>query len=275
MVDPKLLGWFESPLGIAKLHLRDGYVLNGTWQNGKVILIPPSSQGIEIGGFIRPNDAVVNDAGFAAVADWLSLDNPTPRADLCFITPAGSVHRRVRLSLAPAFLVIEPAGKLAFVTTGASESEHAKLMCFDVSTGDRLWAMRAPKPAAEITVVADGECILVGRPHEVPGCNYLVKVTFQGEVVDECPASPYEALYLGEAELEAGRFSVAERWLRVAAEADITVSYRAKAYRGLGELAESDGRAAEALELYRKALKLDARVGVKRKVELLSKPERA
>ncbi len=144
------------------------------------------------------------------------------------------------------------------------------LMCFSVNTGDRLWAMRAPKPAAEITVLAQERCILVGRPHEVPGCDYLLKLTFEGRVIGKCPASPYEAISLAEAERQAGRLSIAARWFRIAAEADIAGSYRAKAYRALGELAEDDEKPKDALDLYKTALTLDANAGVRRRIEKLS-----
>jgi tetratricopeptide (TPR) repeat protein len=166
---------------------------------------------------------------------------------------------------------MDPEGRLVFITTAASEHHDPKLMCFSVTTGELLWSMAAPNPAAEITVVADEKCIHVGRPHQVPGCDYLLKATYEGRVIEECPASPYEALSLAEAERQAGRSSIAERWFRVAAEADIAASYRAKAYRGLGELAEDGERPKDALDLYERALTLDANVGVKRKIQLLRK----
>jgi tetratricopeptide (TPR) repeat protein len=134
--------------------------------------------------------------------------------------------------------------------------------------------MAAPKPASEITVVGEEQCIHIGRPYHVPDCDFLLKVTYEGRVIEKCPASPYEALSWAEAERQEGRFSIAGRWYRVAAEADIAAPYRAKAYRGLGELAEDDERPKEALNLYERALTLDANVGVKRKIQLLRRLHR-
>jgi len=274
MIDSKLLGWVQSPSGGARLQLRDGFLRNGKWQDGTVLLIPPGSREFEVSEFKRPNDAVINDAGFAVIADWLSLDKPLPQGELCFLAPDGTVYRRCRLDQNLACLAMDPEGRLVFVTTAASEYHHPKLMCFSVSTGELLWDMAAPKPASEITVVGEEQCIHIGRPYHVPDCDFLLKVTYEGRVIEKCPASPYEALSWAEAERQEGRFSIAGRWYRVAAEADIAAPYRAKAYRGLGELAEDDERPKEALNLYERALTLDANVGVKRKIQLLRRLHR-
>jgi len=269
MIDPKLLGWVESPSGGARLQLRDGFLRNGKWQDGTVLLIPPGSRELEVSEFKRPNDAVINDAGFAVIADSLSLDKPLQQGELCFLAPDGTVYRRCRLDQNLGCLAMDPEGRLVFVTTAASENHKSKLMCFSVSTGELVWGMAVPKPAAEITVVGDDKCIHIGRPYQVPDFDFLLKVTYEGRVIEKRPASPYEALTWAEAERQAGRFSIAERWFRVAAEAEIAASYRAKAYRGLGELAENDARPKDALDLYQRALTLDANVGVARRIRLL------
>lgn len=263
----ELTGWIESPSGQAKIFIRDGYFHEGKWRDGSVRLKPPGSPSFELRGFKRPNEAVINEAGFAAIADWLSFDKL--ESMLYFVRPNGIISQQHRFNVNLGRLAIDPKGVLVFVTTAASEFEEAKLLCYNIESGELLWSKVAPKPAAEITVVPGEEFILVGRPYKSCGSDYLLKIGFDGAVLERWPDSPYHAIDLGEMEREAGRVSQAERWFRIAAESDISAHFRARAYKALGELAEEAGRVMEALNLYEKALALDSKIGVKRKVEAL------
>ena len=267
MIDEKLLGWRQSPSGRSRIRITDGYYRYGCWQNGTVRLEPFGLRSVELDGLKRPNDAVVNDAGFAVVADWLSMGKP--QCELFFVAPDGTVYRRFHFDEFVGPLAMEPDGLLVFASTAGSQSEEPKLLCFDIEAGKLRWSQSAPKPAAEITVACGGKCILVGRAYKSCGSDYLEKLTYDGTVIERWPDSPYQALEFGRMEVEAGRMPEAERWFRVAAESDIPPSYRAKAYRALGELAEDVGERTNALAFYEKAVALDPKVGLKRKIALL------
>ncbi|MFH1733961.1 MAG: tetratricopeptide repeat protein [bacterium] len=269
MENGELLGWIESPSGHAKILVRDGYFYNDKWQNGTVHLKPPNSSSFELTGFYRPMEAVINDLGCAVIADWLSSDDLNGM--LYFVRPNGTIIRKHQFNVNLGNLAIDPDGALVFVTTAASEFEDSKLLCYDVQTGEIIWDKIAPKPAARITVVPSENSILVGEPYMPCGRDYILKIAFTGEILERWPDSPYQAVEFGEMELKAGRHQEAERWFQVAAQSDISERHRAKACKALGEMAEDAKRFKDALKYYEKALHLDPKSGVKRKIDSLQK----
>lgn len=269
MISDNLLGWIASPSRKARVLIKDGYLRNGLWQNGTVRMQLSGLPAVEVQGFIRPNEAVISDTGFAAIVDWLSLTGLKPRAELCFINPQGSVFRRHRFNMMIGRAAIEPQGVLMFLTTAASESQTPQVMCFDVRSGDRAWSEPAPGPFEEITVVPEEKCIHLGRPVQECGGEYIFKMTYDGKLVDRNPRTPYDAINCAESARRGGDYVAAERWFRLAAKCDIAPSYRATAYRALGEIAERDGRITDALNCFEKAISLYPKVGLKRKLALL------
>lgn len=229
---------------------------------------------VEVQGFIRPNEAVISDTGFAAIVDWLSLTDLKPRAELSFVNPQGTVFRRHRFDMMIGRPAIEPQGALIFLTTAASESQTPQIMCFDLRSGNRAWSETAPAPFEEITVVPGEKCIHLGRPVQECGGEYVLKMTYDGKVVDRNPRTPYDAINYAENARRGGDYVAAERWFRLAAKCDIAPSYRATAYRALGEIAERDGRITDALNSFEKAISLFPKVGLKRKLALLQARER-
>lgn len=269
MSSDELIGWTESPSRKARIWIRSGYLYQGQWQNGIVRIQLPDSRTVELQDFERPNDAVISDAGFAVIVDELSLGQMANA--LIFIRSDGTILKQIRFSVGLGKLSTDPKGELLFLSTAASDSKDAELLCFEIQKGELHWKKPAPKPAAEVVVLPYERCILVGRPYKTCGRNYLLKLTFDGQVLERWPDSPYQALDFGEIEQESGNVSEAERWFRVVIESDISPSYRAKAYRALAELAEHKGRPVVALDFYKKALELSPKIGVRKKITALSK----
>lgn len=265
----ELIGWTESPSRKARICTRGGYLYQGQWQNGIVRIQLPDLHIVELQDFERPNDAVISDTGFSVIVDELSLEQMANA--LIFIRPDGTILKQIRFSVGLGKLAIDAKGELVFVSTAASESEGAELLCYEIQKGELLWRKPAPKPAAEIVALLDEKCILVGRPYKSCGRDYLLKLTFDGQVLERWPDSPYQALGFGEMERESGNVSEAERWFQAVVESDLSPFYRAKAYRALGELAEGKGQPVAALDLYKKALELSPKIGVRKKIAALSK----
>lgn len=265
----ELIGWTESPSRKARIYTRGGYLYQGQWQNGIVRIQPPDSRIVEFRDFERPSDAVISDTGFAVIVDELSLGQMANA--LIFIRPDGTILKQIRFSVGLGKLSIEPKGELVFLSTAAAESKEAELLCFEIQKGELRWRKPAPKPAAEVVVLPNERCILVGRPYKTCGRDYLLKLTFDGRSLERWPDSPYQALDFGEKERQSGNASEAERWFQVVIESDISPSYRARAYRALGELAENKDQSVVALDFYKKALELSPKIGVRKKIKALSK----
>jgi hypothetical protein len=269
MIIDEEFGVTHSPAGKARVWTRDGHLYQGQWHNGIVRIQLPDSRIVELHDFERPNDAVISDVGFTVIVDELSLGQMANA--LIFIRPDGTILKQIHFSVGLGKLSIDPKGELVFLSTAASESKDAELLCFEIHKGELRWRKPAPKPAAEVAVLPNERCILVGRPYKSCGRDYLLKLTFDGQVLERWPDSPYQALDFGEKEREAGKVSEAERWFQVVVKSDISPFYRAKAYRALGELAEDKGQPPVALDFYNKALELSPKIGVRKKITALSK----
>lgn len=264
-----LLPWVKSTSGLAKIFVMDGGLVNGIWKNGIVRLQPPGASHFEVPGFQRPCSAIINDEGFAVVADWLSSDKL--EGMLVFLRPNGSISKKHKFNVNLGQLAMSPDGTLLFITTAASENEDAMLLCYTINEGNIVWSQCAPKPGAEITVLAAEQAITVGKPHRNCGSDYLLKLTFHGEVLERWPDSPYQAMDFAEADRSSGRKLEALHWYRIVCESDISGNWRANAYRAIGEIAEEYGQLTEALENYQKAMEQNPKVGLKRKIEALKK----
>lgn len=239
--------------------------MNGVWQDGIVRLQPPSSASFSVPGFVRPNSAVVNDGGYAAVADWLSSDKLD--GALAFVRPDGMTTARHEFKLNLGCLSMSHDGISVFLTTAASDDSYAKLFCFRLNDGRLVWEKLAPKPGASITVVPEEGAIMVGTPYQDCGMPFLLKVKYDGEVIAQSPDSGYQAMDWAEKARAAGDTVEALRLLRIACGVDISESQKARAYRVVGEIAEAEGRYLEALDSYRVAMKLNPKIGLKRKLD--------
>lgn len=259
------LPWIESPSRAARIFVADGHFLNGVWQDGIVRLQPPGSADFSVPGFVRPNGAVVNDNGYAAVADWLRSDRL--EGALVFIRPDGTSTARQVFKLNLGCLALSHDGLRVFLTTAASEDSDAKLLCYHIKDGGLVWEKRSPKPGASITVVPEEGAIMVGTPYQDCGMPFLLKIKYDGEVIAQSPDSGYQAIDWAEKARATADDVEAVRLLRIACSVEISDSQKARAYRMLGEIQEEQALYSDALESYRVAMKLNPKIGLKRKLE--------
>lgn len=221
----------------------------------------------ELRGLNRPSEAVITNDGYSAIADWLS---PT-RLDgsLLFISPVGTIVAKRTFEVNLGRLALDEDHALLFVTTAHSDSTRARLLCYEIRTGELLWRRWAPEAAAEVRVVPAERCILIGHPYKACGSEYTQKRSIDGKLMERWARSPYEAISLGEINRMMGKLEAARRCFQAAADSDIAPSFRAKAYRSLGEIAETSGDEQIALLRYRQAHSLYPKIGVKRKIAAL------
>jgi tetratricopeptide (TPR) repeat protein len=91
-----------------------------------------------------------------------------------------------------------------------------------------------------------------------------LKVDFAGQILERWPRSGYEAITFGETARKTGDWSEAERYFLLAANSQISDSFRARAFRFLGEVYIETNRSAAAIGALRSAIGIDPHCGVKR-----------
>jgi tetratricopeptide (TPR) repeat protein len=197
--------------------------------------------------------ACVNQCGLsgdAAVAWCVTLRNPDAEAasNKLFVF---SVKPLARL-----FTVGQPYGRVEEVWLEGSEVL--------VSTGEGLCYRYSPKGKLlneEELVEKEEEARLSAAIRE--GDGYTLLRVAEGQL---------EKTPLGEMAPE--KRDAARHLLEQASESRISDHTKAKAHRWLGEIALASGQKAKAVAHFRKALELNPKVGVKKRLEALGKDER-
>jgi len=158
---------------------------------------------------------------------------------------------------------------LVFTHTANADSEDAATVyCFRISTGELLW--RVPDVPPDGIVLHEADRLLdVGKPYGIPDALYIVRLTYEGEVVTRHPASCYELSNAAEAAMKDGDYEKAEQEAVRAVKTEISPNTKAKMYRILGEIAEREGNRKSAIQYYEQAIEFNPKVGVKRQLAKL------
>lgn len=278
--EPPLDDWMvnetSSPNRRFTVGWRSGHQQGTTWEFGRVVL-RESNKGIVFSVALeRPNAAYVDDAGNVVVEDWL-------REDL-----SGAIHRfnsngellwTTRYCANIGESGISCSGKLVFVTTLRSDSEtHSqKVFLLDGDTGKPLWVHDGWED-----VRFKGEKLV--RILELPDGS---KKTFAFDSNGNLPDDLFEAqavafkerdrrkhwvaLPAAQEALRSGNLAGAESELALLKEqlSELPPKVQALYWRTCGEISLLRGDKEGTLRDWEKALSLDPKVGIRRRLDQL------
>lgn len=240
----------------------------------------------------RPNDGAISDSGRFILTDWLFGDRLA--GTFYAMASDGTVLVTEPLGANARTSTISRDGRYAAVATAANPSDLAwslRLLVFDLDGGRRLWDASLPQQAVSIMIDTGREVVHVELAqgggldarlrdgHIVPAAYrallfsnnpYLVV----GVIADELAAAS-DPLDVELVERWSQELVAAVRARAVSVEAakdeglDPSRGFEAKAWRLRGEMAERLGRSADALDAYTRAVELDPRVGVRRRIAAL------
>lgn len=263
-----------------------GGMRGGARKSGKgVYLLLDNNRLILQGRMPRPNDGVVSNVGIFAINDWTFEEGLHGVFHVISPTGAPLVRQRTRANLENCG--ISEDGRFAVCQTLFShcEAHSGKLFFFDVGTRSLLWRK---EPATGRTTHYRFDTanrilwLCVGDDQEY-------RYTFDGKFLDEekwrvelsrrrtREASGYDLLSAAEQklkELEIGNkpieeYGEAESLLRRALEQRVSPYTAGQIHRHLGEIAEKAGRLEDAISAYEDALRMNPKVGVKKRLEKL------
>lgn len=180
-------------------------------------------------------------------------------------------------------------GKFAAVTTANSTTAHAQqLFFFNIESKKMLWHIHPTSGHWPMNINIDEKSRVITMVNSMHDFPHSLEYTydFDGNFLDAeklksdtlAYGSSYSIYSIYKEEAEAHYDSGASKLpeflddlIKLTNHVDADEHIRAKINRLLGELYEANNNPASALECYEKALSLDSKVGVKRKVSKLQK----
>ena len=214
-------------------------------------------------------DGAVTNDGRSVVIDWLYTARFAGRVHV--FGPDGSLvashDTRANLSRFTADL---DAGIAFFTTASSGYQPHSnRLFAVRIEDGSLLW--KSEGRVVEFSLDPTNRLVLVrGAKPDALGYddgNRVEMAIPERELVRGYPAQKEAEKALAKSNLDA-----AKRLAEEAIQAGMTPPWVARAHRVLGEVAEHIGDTAEAVRCYRKALELDPKAPVRRKLAELRRP---
>jgi tetratricopeptide (TPR) repeat protein len=261
---------------------------------GAVLLYRNSGLACQVRGLYRPDSVALCDAGvFAINEEGVSTNFLGPETGLCVYQPSGKLSCRFQPGAAIQMASLSSDGSLlAFHTLAAppdsaSPDDDGKLFVVDTRSGVIRW--RAELPVIWPTRIEfdemNGTIVLSGPS------NDKYRYTFEGEFLDARAveqaalerdlANDYGYPLIDRAcqalpditQPNASKDTITDcvDLLQKALRKRLSPNTKARAHRILGEIAESRGDHKVAIKAYQIALKLNPKVGVKKRLEALRK----
>jgi hypothetical protein len=279
--------WAISPnrrFIVSWMDAEPGAHCGGARQHGKgVYMVLDEGCATLRGRLERPNHGVVSNTGVFAINDWLFAR--TMSGVFYVISPAGEVLVKYDTRANLCACGISDDGRFAVCQTLSSDCEtHSrKLHLFDVQTGKLLWRLTPECDLAHSLSFDVDEGVLflhffdrgLSFRYSLDG-DFLDGAKYEQWRRDELEAHPNGYLLAVEAAeqlaaidaVDAARadYSKVTRLLNRAIGTHMPDSAKARCYRVLGEIAEKQGKPAEAISHFNKALALDPKVGLKLRV---------
>jgi hypothetical protein len=266
---------FYSPDGRCAVAIDDSYEDNGRRVNGKIALVK-DNRVIYKKTLRRPMDAAVNDSGVVACCDALE-ENMTGQF-YCF-DPMGSVIFIYKATANLGICAVSADSTLAFFETYGSEaSDSNSMFVVDLIAKCILHKFIRPYPFNKVEIDTGEKTLALTNAYGfVFICDFEGRQTNKEEyeivVIDRGTLSQKIRLYEGKSREEQLKSSVYLDWLIQSLKDGETLHVYGAAWlhRRLGELNEELGKQSVAVKHFEKALEINPKIGVKRRLEALKK----
>lgn len=203
----------------------------------------------------------------------ISLSHDLGRLSTTILISGNESKQLTFNALAISFAADVSVDRLFVHTANSDHADSASLICISLSTAAELWRVASVPPGGEIKLHASDHLVDAGLPYGT-GDPFIVRVTYDGEVIQRNYRSGYEMVRAAKSALDEGNIDFAEELFIKALTTSISPSTKAGVLRSLGEIAESNGRIEDAIGHYEQALSINPRVGVKRRLDRLREERR-
>jgi len=162
------------------------------------------------------------------------------------------------------------ADQLFIHTANSDHADGASLFCLQLSTGKALWQIPKVTPGGSIVVHPREKWIDAGQPYGTSD-TYVVRVDYQGNIIERNAGSCYEIVDLGKTALKDGDRGQAKALFHKALATSISPNTKAEVSRFLGRIEENEGNVEAAIKHYEMALRFNPKAAVNRQLAALQK----
>ncbi|MDR3652286.1 MAG: hypothetical protein P4L34_04865 [Paludibacter sp.] len=254
----------------------DGYYDNDKWKNGTLALI--NGKKILFKKRIqRPNDCLVSNNGIVVCCDWLNSDELIGK--FMIFNNNGELLFSKKTFANLGVCGISNDGKIALFETYDSETDEGnKLFIIDVESKKIIKRIERPSSFNKVTIDANSKRIGL-----INNRNYIFEIDFDGNQTNKeeyemqimVTGSILDKLGLYSLKSDEAKFQDTE-YLTLLENAlldqDASYSYGFdRLYRYIGEYYDANDNIIKTIEYWEKAVEINPKVGIKRKLDALKK----
>jgi tetratricopeptide (TPR) repeat protein len=162
------------------------------------------------------------------------------------------------------------ADQLFIHTANSDHADGASLFSLQLSTGKALWQIPKVTPGGSIVIHPRQKWIDAGQPYGTSD-TYVVRVDYQGNIIERNAGSCYEIVDLGKAALEDGASGQAKALFHKALTTSISPNTKAVVHKFLGQIEENEGNVEATIKHYEMALRFNPKAAVNRQLAALQK----
>ena len=265
-----------SPDKIFCVAYCDGYYDNDKWKNGNIALVKDKTLLFKK-KIQRPNDCHVSDDGIVICCDWQNSDLLTGKF-LIFDTKGEQIFSK-KTSANLGSCAISNNSKIAlFETYGSSTDESNSIFIVDIEQKDIIHKFQRPRSFNSALIDTNNKLIKLKDNK-----GFVFEIDFEGKQTNkedfekqvQTKGSVLDRLYLYSDKTDEVKLKD-ENYLNLLSKAliDNDASYslgKDRIYRMIGEYYEANGNTLKTIENWDKAIEINPKIGVKRKLEILKR----
>lgn len=227
----------------------------------------------------RPHDCHVSNNGIVVCCDWIGFDLSVQEGAFWVIDNTGKVLVSKNVSANVGNCAVSNDGKIGLFETFNSKTDDSdRIFLIDIETGHEL--LKFPRPYSFVEAIIDSQ---TKRIRLIDNRKFVYEIDFNGTCVNEVEyeeqvisrGSVYDKLTYYYNKPSKMKFAD-NRYITILKQSltDKDASYsfgQDKLYRLIGEYYEANGDMVQAVKNWEMAVKINPKVGIKRKLDLLRK----
>lgn len=256
----------------------DGHYENNKWKNGDIALIKDNKLLFKK-KLQRPNDCLVSNDGVVIVCDWINSDALTGKFIIFNTTGEEIVSKKTTANLGSC--AISDNSQIALFETHNSDTNDSDKI-FIVDIPQKQIIQKFERPASFNSAIIDTENKRIKlKDHK----GFVFEVDFKGNQTNAeeyenhilTKGSVYDRLWVyadKPNEVKHKDTKYLELLNKSLTDKDASYSFgKDKIYRMIGEYYEANGDVAKTIENWEKAMQINSKIGLKRKLDSLKKKQ--
>lgn len=257
----------------------DGHYENDKWKNGDIALVKDKKLLFKK-KLQRPNDCFVSNDGIVIACDWLNSDALTGKFLIFNETGEELFFKKTTANLGNC--AISDNSQIALFETHNSDTNDGDKI-FIVDIANKQIIKKFERPASFNSAIIDTENKRIKlKDHK----GFVFEIDFDGNQTNAeeyenhilTKGSVYDRLWVyadkpDEIKLKDPKYL--ELLTKALTDKDASYSFgKDKIYRMIGEYHEANGDVAKTIENWEKAMQINSKIGVKRKLDILKKNQK-